>query len=367
MKLERRKINMERNKAVSLGKESHYSGNSYTDNPEESRESVDIMENTHTRNNNDTFFGLHLSDLTIKTSIDRMIISVNPIDPDIINSELKQHYDLIDESKPKGERYDHIINYKNELNKVSLLYSDKIYVRPLFIIHDPTPAVVDIFISVFKALDYSCIKNGINPKISLLELAWDFYLDTLGYLLRLKRNIDRHTFLFLQKQNLYGVEKDGTFYKTNVRRAVKGSQTRLGPEMTKKEYLRFEVELHRRKIRDLDITFPIRSHHLDIDFGKFFEFRLFDVEKFKKRTFKWNLVKLVPKKNDQTRRFGSSGGFLNDLLARRFEWMNEDPLMEIIERLKARKVTDYHHFLYPMENESRIIQQVADEQRFGFL
>jgi hypothetical protein len=321
------------------------------------------MENIHACNSNDTFFGPHLSDFTIKTSIDKMNISVKSLDPDLIISKLLRHYYFINKFKPKGDRYDHIVNFKNELNKVSLLYSNKIYVRPLFIIHDPTPAVIDIFISVFKALD----KNGIDPKVSLLELAWDFYSDIFEHLLHLKESIDRHTFLRYQRQNSYDFENDGTFYSTNVRRAVKGTRSYLGPKKGKKEYVRFEVELHRRKIRDLDITFPIRSHHLDIEFSKIFEFRWFDVEKYRKRTFKWHRVQLSLKKKDQTRRSKMSYGIIVNLIEKRLNWITETPLMEVIDYLKARKIKDYHHFLYPMENENRIVYQVANEQRFGFL
>jgi len=77
------------------------------------------MENIHTYNN-DTFFGLRLyDDFTIKTSIDRMNISVNPINPDIISSESLRHNYFVNRSIPKGDRYDHIINSKNELNNAT--------------------------------------------------------------------------------------------------------------------------------------------------------------------------------------------------------------------------------------------------------
>jgi hypothetical protein len=200
--------------------------------------------------------------------------------------------------------------------------------------------------------------TSIYPLVSKIELAWDFSCVSVW---------DLHEFLrkhlFLKYQRSPAKRFKNTYYTNDLRRSVKG--IRLYPRPIDSEYkdvVRLELEIHRPKIRDLKIAFPITSGDLDLDFRKFFEFGKMDWKKF--------IAYIVKQNWKHIGRINSKRPGCGDLILRQIEsscvtWADM-PLMSAVEDLKTKPygVKNVSRFLVPMYDLNALIEESAVRQRF---
>jgi hypothetical protein len=108
-----------------------------------------------------------------------------------------------------------------------------------------------------------------------MELAFDFFVKGISTD-EFKDIIRKHLCLTYQRSKSFNYKT--TFYTNNVRKSSKG--IRLYPKkISGKPAVRLELEIHRSKIRDLNIPFPVTDKSLRIDYSQMFCFKKLDTEK----------------------------------------------------------------------------------------
>jgi hypothetical protein len=285
--------------------------------------------------------------------------SAKGLDFKLVDKEMKKHFSVPSGYRITVGKFARKKIYENDHGTIDLLYKPKAndaYMKFnfLFILHQPN-------YEMMTQLDYIFRRSGIYPLVSKIELAWDFSCVSVWDLLEFLR---RH--LFLKYQRNPAKRFKSTFYTNDLRRSVKG--VRLYPRPIDSEYkdvVRLELEIHRPKIRELKIPFPVRFGDLDLDFSKFFEFRKMD----------WSrLIAYIVKKNwKHIGRINSTRPGCGDLILRQIEsscttWADM-PLMSTVEDLRTKPygIKNFSRFFVPMNDLNALIEDSAVRQRFKLL
>lgn len=223
-------------------------------------------------------------------------------------------------------------------NTVELSYRPKVHFIPYLLvkIHDPILRIVNMFQSFFK-------KHYLSPKLSDLELRFDFYTDEV---IKMREFLKRH--LCLRYQRSISSSYKTTFYTNNLRKDTKGMRiySRKGWN-----HVRMELRLRGTMLKRLNIAFPLNTVD-DLDLSRFFLFMEIDTEKLFEY-LKWaarDQFKMLAQKRRP---------FLGLLEQTIYQWMrglltndNGDKkyFMEGIEALKLKynNIPNHSRFLLPM-------------------
>ncbi len=136
---------------------------------------------------------------------------------------------------------------------------------PFFInVHDPNREFIDL-------LDDSCIHQGLNPKLSKIELAFDFYTDDVHGLFGFLSSC-----LFMKQQRSKPKKQyETTFYANDVRESSRGLKVYIRRDRDGRRLVRLELTLKRQPLRRLGIHSLL--HNIDsIDPLSFFSFMFLD-------------------------------------------------------------------------------------------
>jgi hypothetical protein len=303
-------------------------------------------------------FFFDLTEITINTTIDLIKLSATGCNFTLIDKEMRNHFKVCSGYRLPAGKFERKIIYGNDHGTIDLFYKPKaknayMRYRFLFLLHQPNREMM-------AQLDYIFRRLGIYPLVSKIELAWDFYGVSVWCLMEFLR---RH--LFLKYQRSPAKRFKNTYYTNDIRRSVKG--VRLYPRPIDSEYkdvVRLELEIHRPKIRELRIAFPIRAVDLDLDldFSKFFEFRKMDWKKF--------IAYIVKKNWKQIGMLNYKRPGCGDLVLRQIEsscttWADM-PLMSTVEDLRTKPygIQNFSRFFVPMGNLNMMIEDAAYKQRF---
>jgi hypothetical protein len=311
-------------------------------------------------NIDNVYFSSQLTNIKVKTSIDLIILSLKETHFDTLITQLLKHY------REDSDNYVHKGNFrrkkvfKNNTDRMSLFYQSKEYnvdfyiPRVLLYLHQPTKHMMDQLHSIF-------VGSGISPKITKLELAWDFYTEDVW---SFKEWIEQHLFLKYQRKPSFTV--GNTYYTNDLRGSVKGIRVYPRPiNSARKEFVRLELELHRAKILSLGIDFPIQPHHLERDFRNYFEFKRFDFDMLYKYLSKKGR-KLMAKINRKSPGFGQ---LVLRQIESRLSNVTDLTLMGKSEELRDKKRWGKNNsrFFKPIGRMNMLVQEAADKQRFGLL
>jgi len=254
--------------------------------------------------------------------------------------------------------------YKNHTGTIDLFYLQVMngkFTKFQFLmkLHQPGNEMMSTVDAIFKSL-------GISPIISKIELAWDFFTSNTDCAFELKEFLERH--LFLKYQRNSSIRIKDTFYTNDLRNSVKGVRVYLRPKDSQSQYkdhVRLELELHRSKIKQMHIDFPIRPENLDRDFRNYFEFRKWDSQKLYNYMIKENRKQIA----DANYRKPKSGQLGFRVIESWLRYVCNMPLMQAVEHLKSKEhgVPNYSRFLAPMNELNLLIEESADKQRFQFL
>jgi hypothetical protein len=305
------------------------------------------------------YFSKQVTEITVKTTID--LIKLSNID---------YHCSLSIHDKLTAKGYTRKYNYRLDEGKhtrISRYIKDKSIIdflhkhrcqyeygcNDVLILHSPDAEVIETVDTILSGL-------YIDPKMMKMELAFDFFLKGISTD-EFKDIIRKHLFLSYQRSESFNYKN--TFYTNNVRKSTKG--IRLYPEKITGGYpVRVELEIHRTKIKDLNIPFPVTDKSLEIDFTKMFCFRKIDTEKFIKAEVK-------KKKNRHAIAMANirrpkMGQIILRTIEAYADHIDSDSLMESIEKLKDKDhgVDNYYRFLVDMKEETALINEAVKRQGF---
>jgi len=302
------------------------------------------------------YFSIEPGELTINTTLDLIILSARGIDLNLIHKKLKKYFKRVNNHWLSKGNFKRKSTYENDHGTFDLIYNPKstsVYMegRFLVILHQPNTEMMGLLDQAFK-------ETSIFPIVNKMELAWDFYGLSVWYL---QEFLEQH--LFLKYQRSPSRKYKNTFYTNDLRRSVKG--VRLYPRPKYSEYkdcVRLELEIHRPKIKKLNIAFPIKASDLDLDFRNYFEYKKIDFRKVMNFLIQRHW-KYIGKLNYEMPGQGC-------LIICQFEsactsWANM-PLMEAIEDLRTKPygIDNYSRFLVPMGDLNMLIEDAAYKQRF---
>lgn len=275
-----------------------------------------------------SYFYPKLTEINVKTTIDLIVLSCEETDFKLLDEQLQKYYKVqTDHGLPEGN-FKRKKVYMNSSGTIDLMYRSKRFdgkfYKPMFLfyLHQPSRSVMYQLDAVFKKL-------GIFPLVKKIELAWDFYVNNVwGF----QEMIEQH--LFLRHQRNPSRKYKNTFYTNDLRQSVKGVRVYTRPkEFDYRDCVRLELELHRPKIKNLGIEFPVQAHHLDLDFRNYFEFRMFDLDK---------IYKYYIRNNGYRGRIVVINGQLGDtrdLFYQQYQdlvrYLARKPLMQAVEILKS--------------------------------
>ncbi|MFC1818429.1 hypothetical protein ACFL0B_04985 [Thermodesulfobacteriota bacterium] len=248
--------------------------------------------------------------------------------------------------------------YEQGKDKLSLVYTQNGHC--LMTLHDPHGEFQEKVKKVLWSLE-------IEPFVTNIELAWDFYSKENH---RLKEFLDRHIVILYARTA--PITYDNTYYPSEIRGKVKGVRIYGRPKFSrKKKFIRLELVLNRKKIKELNITFPITPDQLDLDFNKFFRFQRFDKDKFYRYLVRQESTKVrelyTPKSNKLLHPIKRKRAELyKRVVASWVEWFADHKMMTVINRLKEPfyKTKSYHRFFIPLDDWNRLIKDEAERQQF---
>jgi hypothetical protein len=303
---------------------------------------------------------------SIQKKID--LITLSTIDPDekqSIDDLLVQNgFRAISDQKMTRGNFAMKRTYESKSDdaKVEILHSPKSSFRgrPTLIltIHDPHESLLELFHSFFRSRD-------IHPKVSQMELAFDFFTSTVRDLWNLKDFLESHLFLKYQRTNSFWYKT--TYYLNKGRRSSKGQKIYVKQlENTGEQFVRVELTLRRRSISSLELEFPPAVEAIPL--SRFFEFRRFNEEHLRDHLI-WRRRDLIAQIEQRRPGYGSL------LVSQTHSWVNcisqtehgdLKPLMEINQALKSAKdyLPNYSRFLKPFEQFNREFSDRVANQRF---
>jgi hypothetical protein len=316
--------------------------------------------NTDPRGNNYSginYFSKQLTEITIKTSIDLVRLSnIGYYCFTRIDKQLKDNgYKVTKDHALRKGMYSRRRKYEKNTSKIDYLYKHRYQdihnTNDVIILHSPDTEVMELVDDIFwKTYD--------TPMVAKIELAFDFYVKGIPALY-FKEAIQKY--LCLRNQRSKSFNYKTTFYTNNVRKSSKG--IRLYPKIIDgKDAVRLELEIHRSKIRDLNIPFPVTDKSLEIDFTKMFCFKKIDTEKFIKAEVKKNRHAIAMADIESN----GKDKMLLTMIKSYVDAVDCNSLMEGLEILRSKDhgVDGYGRFLVPMEKETALINEVADRQGF---
>ena len=242
-------------------------------------------------------------------------------------------------------------DYTNGVCKLSVFYKPKKQLgstKILIHLHQPSEELCNSLTSIF-------LRIGLEPKMSKIDLAWDFYASNT----RLFREdfLASHLFLKIGKTPAFAFKN--TFYTNNLRNSVKG--IRVYPKEIDGQWVtRLELSLSRAGLRRLKIGFP--PDLTGLDYSRFFEFRKVDPKKLYKYALWLNRRKI-----NRAIRLNKLGT-LRIIKSHIDSWVREavfgKSLMDASDYLKkAGRIPSHHRFLVPLERANEVIQTAAEGLR----
>jgi hypothetical protein len=304
------------------------------------------------------YFSKQLTEITVKTSIDLVRLKDIQYTSFLrIDKQLNDNgYIVIRDCVPRKSNYKRIRQYEKNKSKIDYLYQHRCQeihsTNDVIILHSPDAETMELIDTIFwKTYD--------TPLIKKIELAWDFYVKGIPAL-EFKEAIQKYLCLRYSRSKSGSCET--TYYTNQIRKSSKGM--RLYPKkIDGKDVVRLELELHRGKIRDLKIPFPITDKSLNHDYSKMFCFKKIDLDKLMKSEVKKN-------RHDMAMadiRRPKMGQLVLRAIEAYVDHIDSDSLMESTEKLKDKDhgVKNHARFLVDMKKETNLINDVAD--RLGFL
>jgi hypothetical protein len=311
----------------------------------------------------DSYLSLDLGEININTHIHKIKLTFDVGDLESLNNKIKSIYRLASDYRLSSGNFERKRVYQENLTKIDFIYkprSDKAFMRKkaILVLYQPSTESMNRVDSILKGLSIYC-------NISVIEFAFDFYspftFPLYEFLMR---------YLFLKYQRSPSRRYRNTYYTNNLRKSTKGIRVYLRPKDSDfKKYIRLELELHRAKIKNLHLTFPLTADKLDIDFRNYFDFKRIDFDKLYRHEVK-QCRKQIIKLNLNDREGAQKG---SQLLRCHIEsWVTslvDEPLMRAVERLKSKDygVANYSRFLKPMNELNMLVEGAAYKQRFGLL
>ena len=199
----------------------------------------------------------------------------------------------------------------------------------------------------------------INPKLMKMELAFDFFVQGISTD-EFKDIVRKHLCLRYQRSKSFNYKT--TFYTNNIRKSSRG--IRLYPKkIDDKPAVRLELEIHRNKIRDLNIPFPVTDKSLALNYSEIFNFKKIDTE----RLINYELKKARHDIAMANIRRPKMGQIILRTIDAYVDAVDCDSLMEGVEILKDEDhgVDGYDRFLVDMEKETALINEAVE--RLGFV
>ncbi len=228
-------------------------------------------------------------------------------------------------------------------------------------IRHPNEEIMSLLDSIFKYHD-------ITPRVSTIEMTFDFYVDGT---IDLRDWLKCHLFLKNQrskpdnpnsKSSVYYGDKDYTFYTNDLRKSSKGMRLYRKSFETKPKFVRLELVLHRSIIRRLGLQFPL-SDIDSLDLSKFFYFACLKVNELRHyriwqhREYLKQLKKIDPWEAE------IAEDHIENWLRNYLD--NPKSLMGQVEALRHDlKITNYHRFLEPINDLNGEFFSLVSSQKF---
>jgi len=305
----------------------------------------------------DNYLSLDLGEINIDTHIHKLKLTFDVVDLESLNSKIKSIYRLASDYRLSSGNFERKRVYQSNSTKIDFIYkpgSDKAFMKKkaILVLYQPSTESMNRVDSILKSLSIYC-------SVSAIEFAFDFYSP---FTFPLYEFIMRY--LFLRYQRSPSRRYKNSYYTNNIRKSTKGVRVYLRPKDSDlKKYIRLELELHREKIKNLHLTFPLTAEQLNIDFRNYFDFRRIDFDKL--------YAHEVRQCRKQIIRLNLSDREGAQLLRCHIEsWVTslaDIPLMQAVERLKSKDsgVANYSRFLKPMNELNMLVEGAAYTQRFG--
>jgi hypothetical protein len=223
-----------------------------------------LLSNNHIDN-----FDFFLStDYTLKTSIDKIVLTFSEYDRNDICSHLKLNgFKLKSVRKLKKGKFQWKSNYNDGYLEIDMVYGkrDGLDFKSVFLltIHEPNK-------DILSWLD----RLHINYLLTNIEIAYDFYID---YPASFKLFLDNILFLRYQSKRKPSFFYKSTSYTTDLRTAAKGTRTYI-KEINGEKVVRLELNLNQRIIKRLGLTLPLDSID-SLNPFQFFRFMALDTGK----------------------------------------------------------------------------------------
>ncbi|MGA3282520.1 MAG: hypothetical protein ABSD50_16245, partial [Smithella sp.] len=243
----------------------------------------------HACNNNIQNIYFNKTKYSICTSLDYVILSnIHPDKQMLLNNILNANgFKVVNNFKlPKGN-YAMMKVYKNNYGDIiDIFYAQrqlsKGFNSLLMKIRHPNQEIMFLLDSIFKY-------HEINPKVSKIEMSFDFYVDcTIDFYYSLKN----HLFLKNQRSKSFTYKDEGeTFYTNDVRNSTKGMRLYIKRPKTRQKFVRLELNLHRPIIKHLELQFPLNNID-SLDLSKYFYFALLKEDDLKKHRLWQNRKKI---------------------------------------------------------------------------
>jgi len=251
----------------------------------------------------------------------------------------------------KDGNYHRVRIYKNDHNNtVDIFYDQKDLSKGfnflLLTIHHPNQEIMLLLDSIFKY-------HEIEPKVSLVEMTFDFHTDKI---IDFHRFIKSHLFL-KNKRSKSGVFKGAgdTFYANKVRTSTKGMRLYIKRTETRQIFVRLELILHRPLIHRLGLQFPLNNID-NLNLSKFFYFACLKVDDVKKY--------LLWKSRKQLKEIDP---FDAEIIEDHVEgWFRQkDSLMDKIEVMRDDiKLKNYNRFIKPIDDINIKFLDIISSQKF---
>lgn len=213
-------------------------------------------------------------------------------------------------------------------------------------IHHPSQEIMSFLDSTFKF-------HGINPKVSQIEMTFDFYVnDNINCRNLLKSH------LFLKNQGSYSFTIVETFYANDMRKSAKGMRLYIKEFKTGKKSVRLELLLRRPLIHRLGLQFPLN----DIDsltLSKFFHFAHLKEDDFKKYVFKRNKRNMEQRGEIDPLEVGIIEDHIDN-------WLRcSESLMEKVEVIRdGIKIKNCSRFIEPLDKFNENFIKKVSSQKF---
>ena len=238
---------------------------------------------------------------------------------------------------------------------VEIFYGSKeLFYPPLQLkIHDPNKEFLNLLDSFF-------IYHNIHPKLSYLELTFDFYTKEAIKLMKLLE-----THLFMKQQRSESWRCETTFYTNDLRNSVRGM--RVYYHKLDLNCVRMELTLKSQLLKRQNLTFPLSSVD-SLDLSQFFQFMKLDKAWIEKHLI-WRNRKQISELEKRKRKYSSliERMIESELWGLTIEDDGRDAsLMKKKERLKSEdfSLPNYSRFFVPFDELNTEFNRQVSSQSF---